>query len=66
MLELVSVNIVYLVFAALLFIGFVYVCHVLLGQEILYSNISNIVSFLSESISFGVTKYFLKSLQGSI
>ena len=49
MLELVSVRVVILIFAELLFVGFVAVCHVLLGQEKIYSNISKTVSFLSES-----------------
>ena len=43
MFELVSVIVVSLIFVTLLLIGFVYVSHVPLGQEISYSKISKIV-----------------------
>ena len=45
MFELVSVRVLSSVFATLLFVGFVHVRHVTIGQEISYSKISKTVSF---------------------
>ena len=45
MFELASFRVLYMIFAALLFVGFVAVQNVILGKETFYSNISKTVSF---------------------
>ena len=67
MFELVSVSVVSSIFWTLVFVGFIIVNRVLIGQTKSYSNISkNVLFFNLIPINDGVTKYFLRRLQGSI